>query len=158
MTADYYDIQVAAEGHVDARTFVFDLADEETFNIIIEMAEAGGIAGQILDGNGDPITTATVTAQGQTTIKSVTVDGAGNYDIGSLPAGGYMVEAVAQGYTPGLLAGVTVVAGDTSADQDLILTGGTSRLVVTVLDCGYRPGDHGVPLWPVMPPGSKPVR
>ena len=85
MSSDYYEIYVTAEGRVDARTFIFDLEDEETFNIIIEMEEAGGIAGQVLDGNGDPIPAATVMAQGQSIVQSVEADAKGSTRLDPCP-------------------------------------------------------------------------
>ena len=137
---NYYAIQVTADGYVDAGTDAFELEEDAAYSTVIELAAAGGIAGQILDGSGDPVALATVSATGPLAVKSVETDASGNYEIRSLPEGSYSVAAVADGYAPGERADVAVITGGTTPDQDIVLNGGTARMVVTVTDADSGQG------------------
>lgn len=92
---------------------------------------SGGIAGTVKDDAGNPVSGATVTvtsvSQGQT--QTVTTNGAGQFQVNSLPVGSYNVAVSAAG-KPGYTAnGINILSSQTA--QLAIDLAGTQDIVVT---------------------------
>ncbi len=89
---------------------------------LINLLDAGSIAGTVRDGDGDPVAGASVTAfDGDTEVTTTTTADDGTYVLGGLATGTYRVECSATGFQDAEVTGVEVTAGETTSNVDITL-------------------------------------
>ncbi|MEW5747933.1 MAG: ABC transporter substrate-binding protein [Candidatus Thermoplasmatota archaeon] len=123
------------EGTVTVTLTVTDaggLQGQDTLTVTVSVVEdAGWISGYVKDSAGDPIVTASVTAEAT----SATTNSAGYYNM-TVSAGTYDVTADASGYGSATLQAVVEAGNTTTLNFTLGLTSGTLSGVVTDADTG----------------------
>jgi iron complex outermembrane receptor protein len=94
---------------------------------------AGVIKGTVLDPNGKAIANAAVVVRGATAgqVHATTTDGEGHFSVSSLPAGDYVVEVTANGFSLGRKTNLRLAAAG-SANADFTLSIGPVIETVTV--------------------------
>lgn len=80
------------------------------------------ISGTVLDGQGKAIANALITVKGRDTTKTTRADTNGSYTFDRLPAGTYIVEANAMGFSSASKNSVTLAAGQTQQLEPLTLS------------------------------------
>jgi hypothetical protein len=90
---------------------------------LINVLQAGSIAGTVKDAAGNVVASASVTALKDGTEVTTTTTGAdGTYVLGGLPTGTYRVEVSATGFQDAAVDNVAVTAGQQTAGVDFALT------------------------------------
>ena len=89
---------------------------------LIELVDAGSIAGTVSDPETNPLGDVSVTAfEGDDEITSTATEDDGTYTLSGLAAGTYRVEFSASGYEDAEVADVEVIAGETTDGVDVTL-------------------------------------
>lgn len=90
---------------------------------LINLIEAGSIAGSVTNSSGEPLRDVTVTAfDGETQVTGTATDADGTYVLSGLPPGEYRVEFSAVGFGDVIVEGVSVTAGATTEGVDAEMT------------------------------------
>lgn len=90
---------------------------------LINLLDAGSIAGTVSDPETNPVGDVSVTAfEGDDEITSTATEDDGSYTLSGLAAGTYRVEFSASGYEDAEVADVEVIAGETTDGVDVTLT------------------------------------
>jgi hypothetical protein len=103
-------------------------------------AQAGRIAGRVVNPQGEPVVAAQVAVQG--TALRTSTDVQGRYTLAGVPAGTHTVVAAALGYSSKTVTGVSVAAGAT-ATLDLALTGEALQLEGFTVTAAAERGSTG---------------
>lgn len=103
-------------------------------------AQAGRIAGRVVNPQGEPVVAAQVAVQGSTLRASTDVGG--RYTLAGVPAGTHTVTASALGYSSKTVTGVAVTAGATAA-LDLSLASSTLQLETLTVTAESERGSTG---------------
>ena len=90
---------------------------------LINMLEAGSIAGTVTDNSGEPIEAASVTAfdEDENEVTSTSTEADGTYVLSGLHTGTYRVEVSATGFLAGEVTGAEVTAGQQTSGVDISL-------------------------------------
>ncbi|MGA8741445.1 MAG: TonB-dependent receptor [Terracidiphilus sp.] len=80
------------------------------------------LSGTVIDGQGKAVANALVTVKGAGISKTTRADASGSYSFDGLPAGTYVVEATASGFSPATKGGVTYAAGQSQQIDPLTLS------------------------------------
>lgn len=89
---------------------------------LIDIVDAGSIAGRVTNEAGEPIGAVAVTAyKGGEEVTSTSTANDGRYVLSGLPAGEYRVEFSASGYQDAEIDGVSVTAGEQTTGIDIVL-------------------------------------
>jgi len=121
-------------------------------NVVLELFEQGSVVGRVVDSGGRPLTRFTVKARTSNELskafgavmaqKALKDAKDGAFELGGLPEGSYVIEAVADGYASSFSAPFDAVQGITTTDIVVQMSeGGT--LVGQVLDAATGQGISG---------------
>ena len=80
------------------------------------------LSGTVVDGQGKAVANALVTVRGEGISKTTRADANGSYSFDGLPAGTYVVEATASGFSSATKGGVSLAAGQSQQIDPLPLT------------------------------------
>jgi hypothetical protein len=103
-------------------------------------AQAGRIAGRVVNPQGEPVVAAQVAVQGSALRTSTDVQG--RYTLAGVPAGSHTVTATALGYATKTVTGVSVAAGAT-ASLDLALSAASLQLEAFTVTAEAERGSTG---------------
>jgi hypothetical protein len=135
-----YTVTASAAGYQTSSETITVLPGESTsLDFELTLLLNGTISGIVTDSStGDPISEATVTANGMST----TTNSSGHYAISDVPAGTYTVTASANGYEDSSQTNITVVAGETTTVDfeltptqplDILLYAGVAAAAIIVI-------------------------
>lgn len=121
-------------------------------NVLLELFEQGSVVGKVVDSSGRPMQRFTVKARTSNELskafgavmaqRSVKDSKDGSFELGGLPEGSYVIEAIADGYASSFSAPFDAVQGITTTDIVVRMSeGGT--LVGQVLDAATGQGIAG---------------
>jgi len=137
--AGTYTVTVSAAKHIN-QSKTATVTTGTTTTLDFELTPLNGtISGIVTDSStGDPISEATVTANGM----SATTNSSGHYAISDVPAGTYTVTVSANGYEDSSQTNITVVAGETTTVDfeltpaqplDILLYAGVAAAAIIVI-------------------------
>jgi len=111
-------------GHIETPDDVRDFTFSPSLGMrLIELVDAGDIAGTVTDVSSNALADVSVTAYaGESEISTTSTDANGVYLLGGLPTGDYRVEFSATGFADAEVTGVAVTAGQTTEGVDAVLT------------------------------------
>jgi hypothetical protein len=139
-----HDVTASAAGYVAARS----IADAGGEPVELVLEPGGQIEGRVVDGDGDPVDNAFVSAEEQSrsqgsasAVFEKAEDGSGRFTLRDVAAGTYALYARAEGRGQGSLAGVRVAAGrSTNVGTITLERGGVVRGVVVDAEGAGIPG------------------
>jgi hypothetical protein len=129
-------VTASLAGYQSASQNVTVTAGNETTVPPIQLApvNSGGISGSVVDSNGNPITGATVTGGGLTSV----TNSSGAYALTNVPAGLITLTASAAGFQPATES-VTVAAGNNTTASPMTLTSNLGNVTGKVTDTSNNP-------------------